>query len=258
SDGWDGRDELGELVAPNRAYSLEVEVMVARFWTGKGNGPGCGPEDLQEALRIGASPGVFERISALPACCVSVRPLVRTVLNWMLAKVVASIPEWDPMLMCAPDCNRAEIACRLTVLDTVNPYKSEDDQGACGECRILCLSNCTSAIKDCIWPNGPTQAPRPVYDTCMYWTKNLKSAPVPLPFEAMKSKAICFEERVEYVECQADSLIPTRDTCQPEAAWEYSSCAFCQYSCNGKLQGRFYPPTTLHCPPTDIFPIYPD
>jgi hypothetical protein len=136
SDGWDGRDELGELVEPNRAYSLEVEVMVARFWTGKGNGPGCGPEDLQEALRIGASPGVFERISALPACCVSVRPLVRAVLDWCLSLVT-------PQLTIGKSCEQVDSECVAAGWTELQ----------CFDCAHQCLLLCDTQHNCCSWPS---------------------------------------------------------------------------------------------------------
>jgi hypothetical protein len=175
SDGWDGRDELGELVEPNRAYSLEVEVMVARFWTGIGNGPGCGPEDLQEALRIGASPGVFERISALPACCVSVRPLVRTVLNWMLSQVVA-LPPWNPSTHAARNCAEAAEACKLSSLEQKVDPNNADGKDQCDICQSGCLMACSSSIKDCAWPVPTAINAR----SCRYWDAAYGEIPAPI------------------------------------------------------------------------------
>jgi hypothetical protein len=128
--------------------------MIARFWVGKGKGPGPGVEDFQAALLATGLPGVYERISAIPAGVLSVRPLLRTVHDWKIwmTPKVAVLPSR------ARNCIEAQEACEATKLEEEPSYA-----GACLPCREKCRSSCTPGV-GCTWPKTNNQA-----DSCQYW-----------------------------------------------------------------------------------------
>jgi len=264
-DAWDGTDETGALVERYRGYPMDIEIMVARTYLGNGSGARCSidEERLSDDMMQSAFEPLFFtslqwQMMLLRGCMVAKRELLFTRLAAGIWAAIDKL-EWDPLHVCAPDCNRAEVACRLTLLDSTYPFTmQEDDQGACGECRKICGENCTKPGMTCTWPNGPLPASHQSYP-CKYWEYNLKTMPAPLPFDKVKTNAICFHPNVTYATC---SLVqgPDRilcDACEGDAC---SSCVICGYGCppTDRFEIRAFPSTALTCPASDIFPIYPD